>query len=254
MRICEHPRISQQALSDMICVDKSTTTRAIQKLEHDGYVIRERNLKDSRKLAVLPTELGLSIYPELVRFELYLLRLLQKQIPEETRSMLTSTFDNFNVITDANNATIEAQAKSQLEIKLASTRVLLQQCYDIRIEVFQKGQGVSEDIDFDGRDNDSANYIAHFNGVPAGTVRLRPISDDTVKLERLAVLPSFRNLSIASALVEFCTINAAHKQYKIIKLHAQMDALSLYTKAGFQVIGDVFYEANIAHVRVEKAL
>jgi predicted GNAT family N-acyltransferase len=90
--------------------------------------------------------------------------------------------------------------------------------------------------------------------VPAGTVRLRSVSDTTVKLERLAVLSSFRNLSIASALIEYCTISARHQDYKTIKLHAQKDALTLYIKAGFQIVGEEFYEANIAHIKVEKAL
>ena len=47
-RICEHPGINLIELSLLLRVDKTTTTKAVQKLIEVNYVQKERNESDQR--------------------------------------------------------------------------------------------------------------------------------------------------------------------------------------------------------------
>lgn len=253
MRICENPGINQQALSHLISVEKSTTTKALQKLEKDGYIIRKKSMEDSRVSLVSPTVKGLEIYGELARYELSLLSELHKQMRDDEKRIVTDVFERISHMFDIDNLPVPSTGH-RLKIELADTTHKQQQCLSVRKDVFQIGQGVPETIDLDGLDDSSDNFIAYYNTTPAGTVRLRQVNDTTLKLERLAVLEKFRGKSIGSAIIEYCSAYARQKGYKKIKLHAQMRALAIYTKAGYIIHGEPFYEADIEHILVTKSL
>lgn len=253
MRICEHPGISQQSLSHLISVEKSTTTKALQKLEKDGYILREKSSEDSRITLVRPTEKGLEVYSELARYELYLLKELSKKMSDEEYDVVARVFERVSHMFDITSHIANTKSPS-LSIQLADTEEKLKACQEVRRIVFQVGQGVPEAIDFDGRDEFSDNLIAYYDNKPVGTVRLRAIDDTLLKLERLAVHNDYRGLAIGSALIEYSSAYAKNKGYQSIKLHAQMQALSIYLKAGYEIVGEPFYEADIKHILVTKAL
>jgi len=54
-RICEHPGINLIELSGLLKVDKTSTTKAIQKLLAEGYVLRERDGTDKRMWRLVPS-------------------------------------------------------------------------------------------------------------------------------------------------------------------------------------------------------
>ncbi|SEM58652.1 transcriptional regulator, MarR family [Paenisporosarcina quisquiliarum] len=63
VRICENPGIIQEKLAEMIKVDRTTASRAIGKLEINGF-IEKRDDKHNQKIKKLyPTEKGENIYP-----------------------------------------------------------------------------------------------------------------------------------------------------------------------------------------------
>lgn len=67
VRICENPGIIQEQLLDLIKVDRSTATRAIQKLEQHGFV-EKRNDSNNKKINRLyPTEKAQQVYPIIIR-------------------------------------------------------------------------------------------------------------------------------------------------------------------------------------------
>lgn len=68
-RICEHQGISPKELSINLKVDKTTTTKAVQKLINHDYVIKTKNQADARKIQLYPTEKALEIYDELINEE-----------------------------------------------------------------------------------------------------------------------------------------------------------------------------------------
>lgn len=55
--------IRQEQLSDHLKIDKSTTAKAIKKLENDGFIIREVDTKDKRAYNVYLTEEALKMKP-----------------------------------------------------------------------------------------------------------------------------------------------------------------------------------------------
>ena len=67
-RVCEHPGISPTELSRLLNVDKSTTTKSIQKLEGAGYVRRECDER-ARAVALYPTARAERVYEQLIARE-----------------------------------------------------------------------------------------------------------------------------------------------------------------------------------------
>jgi DNA-binding MarR family transcriptional regulator len=68
-RICEHPGINLIELSLLLRVDKTTTTKAVQKLIEVNYVQKERHESDQRAWRLFPTENALRSYTEVIAAE-----------------------------------------------------------------------------------------------------------------------------------------------------------------------------------------
>ena len=68
-RICESPGLHSLELSQLLKVDKATATKAVQKLEAEGYVRKEQNQTDKRMVHLFPTERAQEVYPELIAEE-----------------------------------------------------------------------------------------------------------------------------------------------------------------------------------------
>ena len=58
VRICENPGIIQEQLLDMIKVDRSTATRALQKLEINGFIEKKNDPHNRKNKKLFPTEKG----------------------------------------------------------------------------------------------------------------------------------------------------------------------------------------------------
>jgi predicted GNAT family N-acyltransferase len=112
----------------------------------------------------------------------------------------------------------------------------LDAAFTIREKVFVQGQGVPADDEYDQHDRQrtTRHYLARVDGQPAGAARWRP-TDHGVKLERFAVLADVR-----------AEVPDAAQVY----LHAQLRAISLYERAGFQKVGEMFEECDIQHYKM----
>jgi DNA-binding MarR family transcriptional regulator/N-acetylglutamate synthase-like GNAT family acetyltransferase len=67
-RVCEHPGINLIDLSNMLKVDKTTTTKAVGKLAAEGYLTRRRG-NDQRMWHLHPTTKATAIYPYIIAEE-----------------------------------------------------------------------------------------------------------------------------------------------------------------------------------------
>ncbi|CQR55228.1 MarR family winged helix-turn-helix transcriptional regulator [Paenibacillus riograndensis] len=67
VRICEHPGIIQEKLAEMIKVDRSTATRAIKKLEINGFIEKKEDKHNKKNKNLFPTEKGQHVYPFIKR-------------------------------------------------------------------------------------------------------------------------------------------------------------------------------------------
>lgn len=68
-RICENPGVNLMELSNLLKVDKATTTKAVQKLLKEDYVMRERNQEDKRGWHLFPSMKAKEIYPYIIQEE-----------------------------------------------------------------------------------------------------------------------------------------------------------------------------------------
>ncbi len=67
MNIIEHPGITQEELSKLIKIDKSTTARAIKNLCKNGFVTKEADKRDKRTHRLYPTEKSLKVKEVVLR-------------------------------------------------------------------------------------------------------------------------------------------------------------------------------------------
>lgn len=124
----------------------------------------------------------------------------------------------------------------------------------IRVKVFQEEQKVSEELEFDGLDESSIQLLAYLDDKPVGTARIREIDRQTVKIERLAVLPEARGNGVGKKLMDTALEVAIDGDYQTVLIHAQEYIKELYLRLGFVQIGDTFEEANIPHVKMIKRI
>ena len=68
-RICEYPGINLIDLSNILKVDKATTTKAVQKLMDEGYVLRERSNEDKRMWHLFSSPKAQNVYAYLIEEE-----------------------------------------------------------------------------------------------------------------------------------------------------------------------------------------
>ena len=134
-----------------------------------------------------------------------------------------------------------------INIRTATTKKDKDKCFSIRRNIFVKEQNISEKIEFDDENVDATYFIAQYKTKFVGTARHR-LTDFGVKLERFAVLKSYRNLGIGKKLALY--ILNSIKDEKIIYLHAQESVIDFYSKLGFKRIGSQFFEAEIPHQKM----
>ncbi len=118
----------------------------------------------------------------------------------------------------------------------------------IRQVVFTEEQGVSPDIEFDGKDSTALHVLAFNDGKAVATGRM--LSDGHIG--RIAVLKAFRNKGIGSKVIKALVNQASQLGYTRVCLNAQSQAVSFYQLLGFQVVGEAFIEADIVHLPMER--
>lgn len=87
-RICEDPGVNLIDLSNLLKVDKTTTTKAVQKLMKENYVVRERNNEDKRGWHLFPSVKAKEIYPYIIQEENRNIEVCFKGLSLEEREMV----------------------------------------------------------------------------------------------------------------------------------------------------------------------
>ncbi len=134
----------------------------------------------------------------------------------------------------------------------ASNRQLLSISLHIRNLVFVKEQGIDASLEFDLLDTESKHYLVYNNETPIATGRWRKTKDG-IKLERYAVIPTWRNQGIGQELLGDMLDDTLPLQLEIY-VHAQIGAVPFYKKNGFEIEGQTFYEAGILHNKMRYTL
>ena len=122
---------------------------------------------------------------------------------------------------------------------------------DIRRMVFIEEQQIPANLEWDGLDADCRHVLAFSQSDEAvGTGRLLANG----RIGRMAVLPDWRGRGIGTAILDALLQLARREDHPRVSLHAQRTVARFYRNAGFRETGEVFMEAGIEHVPMEKNL
>ena len=136
-----------------------------------------------------------------------------------------------------------------ITVQPVSTRDELEDAFDIRRKVFIEEQQVTEELEFDGKDDGSRHFLAVKDGTPIGTFRLVFLKD-TAKLQRFAVLKRYRKSGVGHLMMESALKAIKHEGCKEIVLDAQIRVRAFYERFGFKAEGGEFMDAGIPHVKM----
>jgi predicted GNAT family N-acyltransferase len=123
----------------------------------------------------------------------------------------------------------------------------------LRHEVFVEEQGVPPELEIDEHDKDALHLVALENGRMIGTCRVLKAGDQA-KFGRLVVALPARGRGIGNALLGEAERRARALGCEQMVLTAQTSAVGLYERAGYTARGDVFMDAGIEHMTMEKPL
>lgn len=117
----------------------------------------------------------------------------------------------------------------------------------IREKVFIQEQHVPAELEWDGLDTACHHVLAlSANGDAIGCGRITPDGH----IGRVAVLREWRGKHIGTAILEMLVDYARSQSYTRVELNAQVQAVDLYNKFGFESHGKVFMDANIPHIKM----
>ena len=135
---------------------------------------------------------------------------------------------------------IASNVKSQSELKQAMA---------VRHNVFVEEQGIDEREEYDGLDDSCLQFVVKAAGEVIGTARVRFVTGDCAKIERMAILKPYRKQGAGKALLTFILFHVETSQ---VILHAQWSAIPFYKACGFEKTNGPFFEAGIKHVKMVK--
>ena len=138
--------------------------------------------------------------------------------------------------------------------KLVTSDKELKGALEVRRQVFVDEQGVSKDIEIDGRDGEALHMVVTDEKNIIGTARILLFANSQAKIERMAILKPFRGRGIGREIMSFLNEELINRQIKQVFLHAQCSVTAFYRSCGFEEIGHAFWEAGIKHIKMQRQL
>ncbi|MFB1050110.1 GNAT family N-acetyltransferase [Paraliobacillus sp. JSM ZJ581] len=140
-----------------------------------------------------------------------------------------------------------------MEIVEAQNQKQLNDAFSVRTSVFVDEQQVPEAIEKDDLDQQAVHFVGYIDEKPVAAGRYR-IESNYAKLERISVIKAFRGQSLGKELILHIEKSLIQKGVKKVKLGAQTHAESFYLKLRYETASNVFLDANMPHVMMQKIL
>jgi predicted GNAT family N-acyltransferase len=142
-----------------------------------------------------------------------------------------------------------------VDVREAATESKRADALAVRRAVFVDEQGVPEEVEVDGRDDEAILFVAYdADSRPVGAARVRKLDDETGKVERVAVVRDRRGEGLGRALMSKLEATASDRGLERLVMHAQTSVEEFYHRLGYETTSDVFEEAGIDHVEMEASL
>jgi len=140
-------------------------------------------------------------------------------------------------------------------IKQVLSSAELEKCLEIRKKVFIEEKNVPPEIENDKFDcicEECEHFIVYYGNSPVGTVRMRFIDENTVKLQRFCFIKEYRGLGLGSKTVDFIESRYKSLGKSKIVIEAKYSVSPFYEKCGYRKVSDIFLEVGVEHVNMEK--
>lgn len=124
----------------------------------------------------------------------------------------------------------------------------------IRHQVFVKEQGVPLEREIDKDEAYAIHFVLYEEGQALATVRLLPLNETTLKLQRMAVRKDARKKNLGKQVIAEAEKFAKQQGFSMIQLGAQLPAEPFYEKMGYHKYGKVFLDAGMEHIAMKKNL
>ncbi|MGB7594026.1 MAG: GNAT family N-acetyltransferase [Erysipelotrichaceae bacterium] len=125
---------------------------------------------------------------------------------------------------------------------------------DIRRHVFIEEQQVPENEEIDDHDRIDDPLADHFlfleEDHPVGTVRCLKKPGGILKIGRVAIIQEERGKGLGRQMMDL--VEAYYPDFRRFVLDAQTHAIPFYLKCGYLPMGDIFMDAGIPHMHMEK--
>jgi predicted GNAT family N-acyltransferase len=137
------------------------------------------------------------------------------------------------------------------QIKLGEWSELQVDAQAVRTAVFVDEQKIPAELEWDVMDAQCLHAVAYDSkGNAIGTGRLLPDGH----IGRMAVLNTARNCGVGAEILRQLMVQAKIRGIHAVQLNAQISAEPFYKREGFSREGDLFMEAGIQHVHMNKTL
>ncbi|WP_416841153.1 GNAT family N-acetyltransferase [Haloferax sp. DFSO52] len=146
---------------------------------------------------------------------------------------------------------------TETAVRVATTDAEREDAFAVRKAVFVDEQGVDEELEWDEYDEpdaDAVHFVGYRNDEAIGAARLREYEPGVGKVERVAVLESARGEGWGKRLMDALEAEAERRGFERLLLHGQTSAEGFYHGLDYETTSDVFDEAGIPHVTMEKSL
>ncbi len=140
-------------------------------------------------------------------------------------------------------------------IIIADSGELLQQCRDIRHEVFVLEKQVDSAIEQDEHDvlgGACEHFLIKSGEKAVGALRCMR-QGSSVKLQRMCVLSKHRGKGAGAAALRFVERHYLGSAEEI-RLDSKCEAQGFYERLGYRAVSERFIEAGIPHIKMAKEL
>ena len=129
-----------------------------------------------------------------------------------------------------------------------------QQMIKMREEILRKPLGLSFSESEIEKEKDNLLIGAFEDEQMLGCCMIVEMDPRKARLRQMAVLNNLQGKGIGRALMNFAENLARDRGYRIVRMHARVNAVGFYEKVGYKVRGDKFVEVTIPHYVMEKQL
>lgn len=130
-------------------------------------------------------------------------------------------------------------------------------CFQIRKDVFVKGENVPFDEEIDGKDDQAIHFLLYKNNQPIGTMRVFLDEEKhQAHFGRVAIMPGFQKQGCGKKMVTQVMKIISRKITPLtVVLSSQEQAVPFYEKMGFSKIdGRIYLDAGIRHCDMRREI